>query len=179
MLTLFSCQFLLGCLFLLCYLLFWLWNNWFLSPDHLSVAQGLQVWADWAMSFVRLTAHLRCLVIWMKVWQPTVILSPVLHSVFLSMCSKISALFGGHWPAPLLGLVTPVYHFPPEWHTSLWYWWLFGYAYLLWPGQFHGCSGSEYEDLNLLLYMILLDFLGHLIFMVISVHLQEKVLWVL
>ncbi|EDL02269.1 mCG1041280 [Mus musculus] len=48
-------QFLLGYLFLLCNLLFWLWNDLFLlSEDHLSVAGGAHVWVNPAMSSVGL-----------------------------------------------------------------------------------------------------------------------------
>ena len=56
-------QFLLGYLFLLCSLLFWLWNDLFLlSEDHLSVAGGAHVWVNPAMSSVGSSVHLRGLV---------------------------------------------------------------------------------------------------------------------
>ena len=53
-------QFLLGYLFLLCSLLFWLWNDLFLlSEDRLTVAGGAHVWVNLAMSSVGSSAHLR------------------------------------------------------------------------------------------------------------------------
>lgn len=56
-------QFLLRYLFLLCNLLFWLWNDLFLlSEDHLNVAGGAHVWVNPAMSSVGSSAHLRYLV---------------------------------------------------------------------------------------------------------------------
>ena len=56
-------QFLLGYLFFLRNPLFWLWNSLLLlSEDHLSVAVGVHVWVNPAMSSVGSLAHLMCLV---------------------------------------------------------------------------------------------------------------------
>ena len=90
--------FLLGYLFLLCNLLFWFRNDFFFFSriNHLNVARRAHVWVDLTMTSVLHLGdlvHLECAHLeWTKP------LSSELLSAFLSMCSKNSALFLGHWP---------------------------------------------------------------------------------
>ena len=94
--------FLLGYLFLLCNLLFWFRNDlfFFSKINHLNVARRAHVWVD-----LTLTSLKSCAASWgpcspgmCSPGKWTKPLSSELLSAFLSMCSKNSALFLGHWP---------------------------------------------------------------------------------
>ena len=121
-------QFLLGYLFLLCNLLFWFRNNlYFFSKNHLHVAgRAGELMYGLIRPWVSSTSHLGGFVhldVLNNRESTSKPLSSALLSAFLSMCSKNSALFLGHWlcPAPLFGLRTPTNStiVASEWHTLL------------------------------------------------------------
>ena len=136
-------QFLLGYLFLLCNLLFWFRNNlFFSSQEPLNVPSRVQVRVDPTASSVKSWA---CISGALFTWRCSMIREPMskpLSSASLpaswSTCSGNPASLGATNPASSPYCLASA-HLCFFIATAFGTWWLSGYAYPWWPGQFHAC----------------------------------------